>query len=83
MTYYDRQLNLATFPKINLEILVSLLDVFNIDIAGANNVWQPEKNCIVIKFILAVNASRVIRQLFETNMSLKRTKMTGIKFNLQ
>ena len=33
--------------------------------------------------MLDVNATRVIRQLFEINMSLKRTKMTGVKFNLQ
>ena len=44
---------------------------------------SQKKNCIVIKFFLAVNATRVIRQLFEINMSLKRTKMTGVKFKLQ
>ena len=38
---------------------------------------------MVIKFILAVNAARVIRQLFEISTSLKRTKMTSLKFNLQ
>ena len=43
---------------------------------------SQKKNC-VIKFILAVNATQVIRQLLEINMSLKLTKKTSVKFNLQ
>ena len=45
--------------------------------------FDSQKKIALIKFILAVNATLVIRQLLEINMSLKLTKMTGVKFNLQ
>ena len=58
----------ATFPKINLEILVSLQEVFSTLTSPCQTIFdtQKKKNCIVIEFLLASIATRVIRQLFKS-----------------
>ena len=45
--------------------------------------FDSQKKIALSNLFLAVNATQVIRQLLEINMSLKLTKKTSVKFNLQ
>ena len=72
----------ATFPKINLEILVSLLDVLSTLTSPCQTIFDSQKKkCIVIKFLLAAIATPVIRQLFKS-LKWPKWKLSSFKYNV-
>ena len=72
----------ATFPKINLEILVSLLDVFSTLTSPCQTIFDSQKKkCIVIKFLLAAIATPVITQLFKS-LKWPKWQLSSFKYNV-
>ena len=69
-------------PKINLEILVSLLDVFSTFTSPRQTIFNTQKKTAQLSNLFwLLMPPRLFRQLFERNLSLKLAQ--NDKFNLQ